>query len=266
MDLETLRSLQAFFLEAVQLHPSRDLNELRTKPESRYLTERYWPRLQAYRTSHYARLTSGLRDYLFTPACLLLGEELIEQLLVEYFSARPSTQNMIDSVRAFPHFLREHPCHTNIPFLSDITQFCVDKHDIMQARDPDPTRFLFAQSTQPQPHEIFLQREHVLFISEWPIYQFWETTQALEKKHELKEVELKAETILLFKSSPLSVEVLLVPQVYVPLAQSLSTEKSFAETLEQFKIPEEFDEAHFTQWIGLLTQRGGLTHALSCTN
>lgn len=137
MQLNKLKKEQNFFLELVHSNPEVCTSVLLKNPESRMLVNSTSHRIQAYRTSYYARVSSVFSDTIFYLASCLFGKDFIQNFLVQYFYSNPSPAEMTDSVRDFAQFLSEHEEVSACPFLPDFINVCMKMNDILSAPNPN---------------------------------------------------------------------------------------------------------------------------------
>ena len=182
---------------------------------------------------------------------------------------------MIESVRGLAYFLENQEEIKECPFVPDFIKVCMVINDILSAKNPEESIFLGNSSEVPNPNEIFLQDDHILINSQWPIYQMYCAAKDLndileneaEKKNEpecsydkereekLFSIKNKEESILFFKSSPWSLESILIPKEFISIAENLNTGINLEDSICNANIDEElFDTQKFSNWISLLTK------------
>ncbi len=275
MQLKELIKNQNFFLKVINSDPSLNIGYFLEIPESQIFVEKTVHRLQAYRISYYARISSVFSETVFNLASCLFGSELIKFFLVDYFYKNPSPAEMIESVRGFANFLENQEEIKECPFVPDFIKICLAINDILAAKNPEEFILLGNISEVPNPKEIYLQEDHILIQSQWPIYQMYCAAKELndiyenadekkkesennlekERKSRLFSIVNKEEAIFLFKSSPWSLETILVPNEFVSIAENLSMGMNLDDSICNANIDEEkFDTLKFSNWMSLLTK------------
>ncbi|APJ04126.1 hypothetical protein [Silvanigrella aquatica] len=273
MNFEKLKENQNFFLEIVHSHPCIETMSLLKRPEASIFHATTSHRIQSYRTSYYARISSIFSGTVFQLASCLFGHKLIKNLLIEYFYKNPSALDMIESVRKFPHFLLQRDEIKQSPFIHDFIHLCLGIQDILNAENPNELLLIGNSHKIPSAHEIYLQKDHIYLKSEWPLYQMYcaakELNETLELKNEFNNIDLiqiereekliniknKPENLIFLKSNAWSLECIKVPNAFVPIANNLSKGLSLENSINDAEIDEEsFDNEKFAQWMALLTQ------------
>ena len=97
-------------------------------------------------------------------------------------------------------------------------QLSINMFDILSAKDPDINFFIPNSIEDINPKNIFLQTEHILMKSHWPIFQFYESLYNTEKTP----LYNRPENILLIKSSARELQAILVPENYIQIIESLN--------------------------------------------
>lgn len=275
MRLKELIKNQNFFLEVIHSHPSLSISILLEKPEAKIFVEKTVHRIQAYRASYYARISSVFSETIFNLATCLFGKEIIKGFLIDYFYKNPSPAEMIESVRGFANYLENQQEIKECPFIPDFIKICIAINDILSAKNPEESLFLKNTSETLNPKNIFLQEDHIFIKSQWPIYQMYCAAKELndlieyesdkkdkpkyniekEREDRLFSILNKEENILFLKSSPCSLESILVPNEFTSITENLNMGMNLNDSIENANIDEEkFDTPKFTNWMCLLTK------------
>lgn len=272
--LDLIKS-QNFFLEVIHSSPELSTGIFLERPEAQIFVEKTAYRMEAYRTSYYARVSSVFSETIFNLASCLFGIDLIKNFLVDYFYQNPTPADMIESVRGFACYLDTREDIKECPFVPDFIRLCMIINDILAAKNPNESLFIKKDHEIPVASEIFIQADHIFLKSQWPIYQMYTAAKELndilekeeEKKNESKcdidkerEERLTAikntkESILFFKSTPWSLDSILVPNEFIPIVDNLSLGMNLEKSIENAMIDEEsFDTQKFSHWMSLLTK------------
>ncbi|MBX9839749.1 MAG: hypothetical protein K2X69_15715 [Silvanigrellaceae bacterium] len=271
MTINDLKKIQNFFLETVTSNPNINIHEILEKKEMDIFEKKTAHRLEAYRVSYYSRISSVFSETIFKLASLLFGKNLIKDFLIEYFYQNPSPNHMEESIRNFPNFLEEQEEIQECPFVPDFIRLCINISDILAAPNPNELLLIKNTTTVPQPNEIFLQEEHILLQSQWPIFQMYcsaknlselselesTTEELLEEKRieELTSINNTNESILIFKSCEWSLETILIPEEFISIMDSLSKKQNIEDAIEQADINEDlFDISKLSNWMSLMTK------------
>ncbi len=281
MQLKEIIKNQNFFLKVIHSDPRLNTGFFLEMPEAKIFIEKTAHRLQAYRTSYYARISTVFSDTVFNLACCLFGKEIIKNFLVDYFYKNPSAADMIESLRGFKNYLENQEEIKDCPFVPDFIKVCLAINDILAAKNPEESILLGNISEVPNPKEIFLQEDHILINSQWPIYQMYCAAKELndileneadkknapecsfeqEKESRLYSIVNKEESILLFKSSPWSLEAILVPKNFTSIAENLNMGMNLEDSIINANIDEDeeiFDAQKLSNWMSLLTKHKAL--------
>jgi hypothetical protein len=275
MRLKELVKSQKFFLDVVHSNPSLSTGLFLEMPEAKIFVEKTAHRLQAYRTAYYARISSVFSETIFNLASCLFGKEIIKSFLIDYFYKNPSPAEMIESVRGFANYLDTQEEIKECPFVPDFIKVCISINDILSAKNPEESLLLENTSEIPNPSKIFLQEDHIFIKSQWPVYQMYCTAKELndmieceaekkngsgynfEKEREERLVSIinKEESILFLKSTPWSLESILVPNEFISIAENLNIGMSLEDSIGNAIIDEEtFDTQKLSNWMSLLTK------------
>lgn len=272
MTRDELTKSQNFLLEIIQSDPNISTGYFLEVESINVFTQKTIHRIQAYRTSYYARITNVFSETIFQLASNLFGSEIINNFLIEYFQKNPSPLDMIESVREFANFLDRQAEIKECPVIPDFIRVCIGINDILSAKNPDENTLLKHTLNQLNPSEIYLQNEHLLINSAWPIYQMFCAAKELnslieidkkpeeeieqERINKLLSIKNKSECILFIKSTPWTLESILVPNEFIPIAMQLNKNLSLEEAINNAVIDEEiFDNQKFSNWIALLTKQ-----------
>ena len=275
MRLKELQENQNFFLEVVHSDPSLSTENILELPGSNVFVEKTAHRLQAYRTSFYARISSVFSETIFKLASCLFGQEMVKSFLIDYFYKNPSPADMIESVRGLSDFLENQEEIKDCPFVPDFIKTCMAINDILAAKNPDELLLLGKTPEIPKPSEIYLQEEHIFIKSQWPIYQMYCAAKDLddilenetditnevkcrfekEREDKLFSIINKEESILFLKSAPWSLESILVPNEFISITENLHSGMSLEDSIGNANIDEKkFDTLKFSNWVSLLTK------------
>ena len=134
MQLKELKKNQNFFLKVIHSNPKLNINFFLEMPESEIFEKKTAHRLQAYRNSYYARVSSVFSETIFNLASCLFGKEIIKIFLIDYFYNNPSPTDMIESVRGFSYFLENQEEIKDCPFVPDFIKICTSINDILAAK------------------------------------------------------------------------------------------------------------------------------------
>jgi RPE4 domain-containing protein len=166
------QKLQEEFLSAVRLHPEKDfLGQFKNHPLKSRLDDHIFFRFKAYNTSYYARLCNVMADHLFDSARDLIGDEVLYDLLLEYYVSIPvSNMDMMDTARGFPEFLKKQKSDVLVkyPCLPDLCQLSLHYWDLIFDADEIRPAIKESDLSSLDPSDIFLTQNHVYFRSEYP--------------------------------------------------------------------------------------------------
>ncbi|KAB8033189.1 hypothetical protein [Fluviispira multicolorata] len=283
MQLEKLKEIQDFFLETTQKNPAEDISAYLCSEIGKALIARTSHRMDAYRTCYFARISNVFPETTFNLASCLFEKSFVANFVVEYFLANPSPLDMYKSLLGFPDFLENYEHIGECPFVPDFMKLCLMREDVLAAENPLEDLFLVGGVDIPKANEIFLQRNHKVITSTWPLYQMYNVARAIEelKDDELKntcsekakeieeirikkfsEIENQPESLLLFKSAQCILEVIFIPKEYIPFIENMSEGKSLEMSIENFDVNDTFDSQKFSSWIALLTQHKALVKGI----
>lgn len=250
------QKLQEEFLSAVRLHPEKDfLGHFKNHPLKSELSDHIFFRFKAYNTSYYARLCNVMADHLFDSARDLIGDEVLYDLLLEYYVSIPvSNMDMMDTARSFPEFLKKQKSDVLVkyPCLPDLCQLSLHYWDLIF--DADEIRPAIKESDLPSldPSDIFLTQNHVYFRSEYPVFDIWNTESC-------NEPDTTGQGILILKTDGIDFDSLNVPKSFFCFTEKLSAGCSLDQAIESgFEDGQDLDVLAFQQWIALLVQKGAL--------
>lgn len=269
MKIDELKDLQNFFLKVIYSNPNENYNHFTTEKEYQFFDPETFHRIQAYRQSFYGRVSSVFSQTIFDLASALFGKSFIENYLMDYFHNNPTPQDMTNSVKEFSNYLKLQEEIQNCPFVPDFILFCFLIHEILSAKNPLENTF---GQESPIADNIYLQKEHILFTSDWPIFQLYnaakELLEAKENKNnneedlekireeKLTQIENKSEDVIIFKSNPWSLDVIGIPKEFFPVISNLSKGFNLQQSIENSDISEEsFDLDKFSNWISVLTRQ-----------
>ncbi|WGL60242.1 hypothetical protein QEJ31_01310 [Pigmentibacter sp. JX0631] len=269
MKIDELKELQNFFLKVIYSNLDENYKNFTTEKEYTYFLPETFHRIQAYRQSFYGRVSGVFSQTIFDLASALFGKSFIENYLIDYFHKNPTPLNMTNSVKEFSSYLKAQEEIQNCPFVPDFISFCFIIHEILSAKNPLENTF---SQNAPNAENIYLQKEHFLFTSEWPILQLYNAAKDILNESENKEntpeflakfredkltqIENKSEDVILFKSNAWSLDVILIPKEFFPIINLLSQGLNLQQAVENSEISEEnFDLNKFSDWISVLTRQ-----------
>jgi hypothetical protein len=267
-----LKNNQNFFLEVVHSNPNIFLEQFLIRQEIHAFNPKTVHRIQAYRNSYYARISNVFSETIFDLASCLFGSDFIKGFLIDYFYENPSPLEMTESVKEFPSFLEKQENIRYCPFVPDFIKLCLAINDILGAKNPE-SDLEFTHSPI-NPEKIYLQLEIKFLKSKWPIYQMYCCAKAIQdfveeknlyssenaveeyRLNKLAAVSDCSENILIFKSSPYSLECILVPEEFATLTEQLILGKNLAEAIDYTDFEEtNFNYEKFSKWISLLSEK-----------
>lgn len=271
MNLNHLKKSQSFFLEIVHSNPSIPIQEILEKNDVRIFDNKTVHRLQAYRTSYYARISSVFTETVFKYACILFGDNIIKDFLVQYFYLNPNSKDMIESVREFPNFLDQQEEIQDCPFVPDFIRLCISINDILSAENPVESCIIKNTTIVPKPDEIYLQKDHFILESEWPVFQMYCAAKELSdlsesqstckeqleliREEKLTSLKNESEAILIFKSCEWALEAILIPNEFITITKGLAKNYCLEEAIEKAEIDDEnFDITKFSEWMSVMTK------------
>lgn len=269
MKLNEIKNLQTFFLNVIYSNPEINVENFYSAQEFKYFHADTFHRIQAYRESFYARVSSVFSQTIFDLASLLFGKNFIEKYLVDYFYHNPTVLNMTDSVKNFGSFLESQEEMQYCPFVPDFVKFCYSIQEILSATDPT-SNFLPIDISSTE--NIYLQKEHIIFNSPWPIFQMYNAAKELqeiteknpnaeenldnERETKLSHITNNSENVILFKSQRWSLDVIVIPKEFSAIMNLLSKGNSLHYAIDNSEIDQEnFNLEKFSQWISTLTKQ-----------
>lgn len=264
-----IKNLQNFFLQTIYSNPEKNYTDLHSAKEYSYFNPETFHRIQAYRESFYARVSNVFSESIFNLASLLFGKSFIEKYLIDYFYQNPTPENMTESVRLFASYLETQEEISYCPFVPDFVKLCFLIQDILAAKNPSTT---INPQVKPCAESIYLQPDHIIFDSNWPIFQLYNIAKEFEilqenlpgnkeisdelRAQKLSHVTNCSESVIIFKSQPWSLDIILIPKDFSKIMDLLSKGYSLQYSIENAEINEElFNLEKFSQWISLLTKQ-----------
>ncbi|WP_186645239.1 hypothetical protein [Fluviispira vulneris] len=283
MQFEELKEIQDFFLRTTQKNPVDDIINSFADKMGNVFERNTLHRIEAYRTGYFARISSVFPETVFNLASCLFEKKFVAGFIIEYFLENPTSLNMIDSLFDFPNYLEQNENIKECPFVPDFMRLCLIRDQVLSAENPLTENFIYKSSFIPKPSEIFLQRNHSVIKSEWPLYQMYNVASEIEDRfdaagsslskeisQEIEEIRVQkfsaiqnvAESLLLYKSSACSFEVLHIPEEYISFIENMSEGKSLEHSIENMEANDNFDSEKFSSWIALLTQHKALVKGI----
>ncbi|BBH53520.1 hypothetical protein [Fluviispira sanaruensis] len=283
MQFEELKEIQDFFLRTTQKNPADDIIDSFADKMGDIFVRNTLHRIEAYRTSYFARISSVFPETVFNLASCLFEKKFVAGLIVEYFLDNPTSLNMNDSLLDIPKYLEQNENIEECPFVPDFMRLCLIRDQVLASENPLTENFIFNSSFIPKPSEIFLQRNHSVIKSHWPLYQMYNVAREIEDRfdaagnslseeisQEIEELRVQkfsaiqnvAESLLLYKSSACTLEVLHIPEEYISFVENMSEGKSLELSIENMQVDDNFDSEKFSSWIALLTQHKALVKGI----
>gem|GEM_PF-5528811 len=236
-------------------------------------------RLEVYRTGHYARVSYTLADTLFERASALLSREVMAGILGRFFEAHPaSAPNLVAASEGVAKFAKMLDDVSEHPWIPDFLTLCERRWAVLTGPDPSPATLHTAASTEssteagaesvPHPACSKLQANHFFLASEFAVFSLWNAAD--DEIADIPSGSLDAcvpQAMLLFKSSALTLENVLVPQDFFPFVQALSNGSTLLDAIDaldsQAVDPEALDAAAFGAFVTSLAARGAFaTHTI----
>lgn len=263
-------TLQSGFISAVQ--SARPATEALARHGTLLgaLDPRTAARLDVYRAGYFSRVTANLADTLFAKPAALLSRDVVRGLLGRYFEARPArAPRLTGSCPDLPAFVATLPDVEEHAWIPDLLSLALARWDVLVGEDP-------VAPTTTDPAELHLCPGHALLLSGHPIFALWTAAEALvadadggseeegtshegrtdEDDGEGLAIPNEAQAVLVFKSAPTNLEMLLVPPLLLGFVRDISLGKSVLEAIEGIDARgEEPDPQAFSAFLAALSSR-----------
>jgi hypothetical protein len=241
-----------------------------TLPRTRDLAPRLAPETKgnfdAYRLGYFSRVTATLAGTLFQNAAALVSTAYVSGILGRFREAIPSTQaNLTASSEGVAAFARTLPdVAKGVPWLPEFLDLCQLRWTVLTGPDPLPrSRAPFAPATAVlQGNAAFLRSTHPLFDL-WRMSERMLEVRADGTGEGVEDgVEAQAQAVLVFKSGPTDLEMILVNPMLMPFVGDLILGNTVLEAIEAMEArAQDVDEDLFGSFLATLTQRNAWTMA-----
>lgn len=167
------------------------------------LTPESASRVCVYRDGYYARVTQTLAATIFERAAELFGKDYIQGLIGRYLAQHPSTSAiMSEAVAGLPNGV-------SAPHERGVLALGLARWQVLIGNDPEPAAPLN------DPQAIFLAKNHALIESSAPLFSLWTCREGV--------VDDRSESVLIYKSSAVTLEMASIAPELLPFVRALST-------------------------------------------
>lgn len=268
--LETPEMQEAFgtwqeeFLDCVQ-SPFFAPNTLATTTD---LASRLCPataeRLEVYRLGYYSRVSAVLADTLFEKASVLVSKEYVSGILGRFREQKRASQESLTACcDGVSNFARLLPDVEEVPWLPDFMDLCLFRWKVLTGADPLPLIEFSKQGLQLG--HTRLQANAAFVDSRFPLFSLWkraeneEPTTPEETPEEIREET--PEAVLLFKSAPTDLEMVLIEPSFKAFVMDLLAGKTILEAIEGVESRgEDVCPDAFEAFLAALSRRNAWTH------
>lgn len=228
-----VENLQSLFLEIIQAPPHLDVETLLNQniDFKTHVEVSSLERLNAYRHGYYGRVVSVLASTIFEPAARVIGQNVLEEKLADFFTKNPAGDSqLVEAASAISKYYAESE-----KSLAELFEMCLLRWKVLIGPDPVP----LSQSNNLE--LIFLQ-----------------TAAKFKQKNK------NNQSVLLFKSAPYALESLLVPQSLVAFVKHLQTGHSVAKSLEYCeKTCEDLpNNSELSEFIATVASKNGFQNSV----
>lgn len=189
--------------------------------------------LSVYRLGYFSRVTATLAETLFEKASQLVSSDYMRGILGRYFETHPATAPSITAccgdVPSFAEGLDD--VRKFVPWLPDFMRLCLARWESLTGPDP-----IVGQAQGLSPGTARLRQDARLVSSRYPLFALWQQADAqpeLESGANTGVSLSEAQTLLLFKSAPTDLEMVVVPSSLVNFTDDLVRGIHVADALEE---------------------------------